>query len=299
MSGKKLSRRTFNAGVAATGALAASGFTPTQAKPDIAVARGKDGPKNVKAAIDELGGIGAFVSEGQTVGILANTIGRFPGSFTKPEIIKAVANLCHEAGAAGITWFDWRDQRRLRDNKLIELTTDKTLGYTFIDANNAEHWRTESVPRGKVLKQVRICNAVYETDVFIMLPLFKHHGGANYTGALKLHMGVTHPHDNRNMFHGSRQLEQCIADVNTIVRKPDLIVMDAMEVITTRGPIGPGTIRRPQKIVAGTDPVAIDTYCAPIQNIDPATSKQLRGAVEHGVGEGDLSKVTIREFDVA
>lgn len=299
MSGKKLSRRTFNAGVVAAGALAASGFRPTQAKTDIAVAKGPDGQKNVKAAIDELGGIGAFVSQGQTVGILANTIGRFPGSFTKPEIIRTVANLCHEAGAAGVLWFDWRSHSRLRDNKLIELTTDKTLGYRFIDANNAGLWSTESVPRGKVLKQVRICNALHEPDVLILLPLFKHHGASHYTGSLKLYMGATHPHDNRNFFHGSGRLEQCIADVNTVVRKPDLIVMDAMEVITTRGPIGPGTIRRPQKIVAGLDRVAIDTYCAPIQNIVPAQSTQIRGAYELGVGEMDLSKVTIREFDVA
>ncbi|MCU0288649.1 MAG: DUF362 domain-containing protein [Acidobacteria bacterium] len=62
-------------------------------------------------------------------------------------------------------------------------------------------------------------------------------------------MGLNSPMNNRS-FHKPnwtndladiRHLDQCIADLNTII-KPNLCIVDATEFITTNGPFSPGNL---------------------------------------------------------
>jgi uncharacterized protein (DUF362 family) len=92
-------------------------------------------------------------------------------------------------------------------------------------------------------------------------------------------------------------LDQCIADLNTIIQ-PDLCIVDATEFVTTNGPMGPGKLLKPQKVIAGTDRVAIDTYCATLFGYNPKDIAILNKAYEHGLGEMDLTKVKIREVEL-
>ena len=61
------------------------------------------------------------------------------------------------------------------------------------------------------------------------------------------------------------------------------------------GPFGPGAVKKPQKIVVGTDRVAIDAYCAPIQGVDPKKSIQITAASKLGLGQADLKKLKIKD----
>ena len=45
--------------------------------------------------------------------------------------------------------------------------------------------------------------------------------------------------------------------------------MDATEVLATGGPQGPGLVKRPRKVFAGRDPVAVDTYATRLLGVDP------------------------------
>jgi uncharacterized protein (DUF362 family) len=90
-------------------------------------------------------------------------------------------------------------------------------------------------------------------------------------------------------------LSQCIADVNSI-RKPDLCIVDATEFITTNGPAGPGELKQAQKIVAGTNCVSVDAYCATLLGMKPDDVLMVRYASELGLGEKDLSKLAIKEI---
>ena len=295
---KNLSRRTFNKGVAAAGVIGVSGGLKVDAAEtaDIVSVEGKDVRKTTAEALNAFGGIKSVVKPGKTVGLLVNTIGSGTGSITGHDVIRETVQQCRDAGASKVTVIDWRDQKRLQINKMIKLFEEIKLDYNYLDLGNPEIWKTVEVPRGEVLKKVRVTQAIYDADVFIAMPVFKHHGSANYSGALKIYMGITHREDNRTIFHGSRKLEQCIADCHTALRPADLYIMDATAVITTRGPFGPGKMAYPNKVVIGKDPVALDTYLAPIQGIDPKTATQIVGAAKHGVGTNDLSKVKIKEL---
>ena len=133
----------------------------------------------------------------------------------------------------------------------------------------------------------------------------KEHSGSNLSGSLKNLMGINSPESNRT-FHPRnwtmnkddiKHLDHCIADLNTVIH-PDLCIIDATEFVITNGPNGPGELLKPQKVIAGTDPVAIDSYCSNLFGYNQKDIYAIIKAYEHGVGEMDLKKKNIKEYEI-
>jgi uncharacterized protein (DUF362 family) len=298
----KITRRSFNilvGSVAITGVLPIPGYTDDK-KPDIAIAHGSDAGKNTRAALDALGGMSHFVKPGQTVDILINFMGRIPAAHTNPEVFRSVVDLAKESGASRVRVISWIEENRRARNNLESEVSKAGAIFHHVPQENPELWQKLEIPRGKYLKEINVFKVLYESDIFIMIPSFKHHGSARHTGAMKLYMGTTPRADNRGKMHAgnSDNLEQAIADLNTAVRPPDLIVVDAMDVLTSNGPSGPGPTTAVNKVVAGRDRVAIDAYCAPMIGLDPQKSVQINAAAELGIGEKNLTSLIIREIEV-
>jgi uncharacterized protein (DUF362 family) len=140
-------------------------------------------------------------------------------------------------------------------------------------------------------------------DVLIDMPVTKDHAGNKFTGTMKNLMGLNFPDHNRANFHkpnwttdpeAVRHLDRCIVDLNTVI-KPALCVVDATEFIITNGPMGPGEIARPRKVVAGTDRVALDTYCTTLWDVKAENVTQITDAHARGLGTMDLKKLRILE----
>lgn len=296
---KGITRREFNVGAMAAGAgLMTNGISfSDDLTPDIACVEGNDPAAQTREAVGAIGGMGAFVKEGQTVDILINFMGRIEPAHTDPDVFAEVYRMIKEAGASRIRLISWLEENRRRRNKLEEAVRSTGIEFHHVPQENPELWQDVKVPRGQHLKHIRIFKAIEEADVFITIPSYKHHGSASFSGAMKLAMGTTIREDNRALMHTDRgkYLEQAIADLNTVSRAPDLIVVDAFEILTTNGPSGPGAVESPKKIMAGTDRLALDTFCAPLMKINPETSIQLKAARAHNIGEGDLSRLNILE----
>ncbi len=102
---------------------------------------------------------------------------------------------------------------------------------------------------------------------------------------------------NRIAYHNSGDLNQSLADLATII-KPDLIIVDAVRALTTRGPQGPGKVANLNTVIAGRDPVAVDSYTV---SLTPWYNRELKGsniphlvrAAEMGLGEIDPTKLNI------
>ena len=118
-------------------------------------------------------------------------------------------------------------------------------------------------------------------------------------------MGLNSPKNNRT-FHKPgwktdiadiKHLDQCIADLNTVL-KPALCIVDATEFIITNGPFGPGKLHKPKKVVAGVDRVAVDAYCSTLWGLNPKDIFTITMAHELGIGQIDLKKVRIKETKV-
>jgi len=266
--------------------------------PDIVTISGADPEANVSKLLEPLGGIGNFVKPGQTVGLLANSPWRNVGYYTNPDVLLAVANLCQKAGAKEIVCIHPAQQNYWGRGKLFSKYQSIIDQFTF-----GNEWVNVEIPRGKTLKKAEIYKVLKDVDVFISIPVAKHHAGVMYSGNLKGLMGAASSDTDRGMHSPSgdytydeeEYLAQCIADLN-LVRKPDLCIIDAIECGTNNGPAGPGTTVKPNKIIAGKDPLATDVYAAQLIGFIPDDILPFRFASEHGLGEIDQTKLKLLEL---
>jgi len=272
---------------------------------DIVVVKGPDYFINTKIAIELLGGMARYVPQNSKVAILANPQSNNPGTYTKPEIVRAAAQMCKTAAAAEIGCIGWLPLRDWINAGIKEVIDEEGIDLVITDLRDESLFKPVPVPKGVALKEARIMKTFYNYDILIDMNITKEHSGNNLSGAMKNLMGINSPVSNQT-FHRKNwtmlldditHLDQCIADLNTIIR-PDLCIVDATEFVSTNGPMGPGKLLKPQKVIAGTDRVAIDTYCATLFNYNPKDIVLLKKAYEHGLGEMDLTKVKIREVEL-
>lgn len=270
---------------------------------DMAVVKDRDYFKCTIKAVETLGGMKKFVPKNSKVALLPNVQSRHPGTFTKPEIVRAAIRMCKEAGAKEIACIGWLPRRNWGNTGVKKVIDEEGAQLVITNSRDETLFKPVSIPTGRVLKEARIMRTFYNYDVFINMNIIKEHSGSNLSGALKNLMGINSPGSNRD-FHKMigttstddiKHLDHCIADLNTII-KADLCIIDATEFVITNGPNGPGELLKPQKVIAGTDPVAIDSYGANLIGYNHNDIVVLTKAHEHGLGELDLEKVNIKEL---
>lgn len=307
---KKIGRREFVKRTAQIsfsamiGGSVLSQFSCSQAaKCDIAVASGSDYLSSTNKAVELLGGMEKFVKKGSRVAILPNTQSRHPGSYTKPDVVRAVIRMCKEAGAAEVNCLSWLTPKHWEDSGLDKAVKEEGANLKLIDRDDESLYKAVPVPKGVALKEAQIMKEFFNNDVFIDMPITKDHAGNKFTGTMKNLMGLNFRVNNRT-FHKENwttdqsaieHLDQCIADLNTVI-EPTLCVVDATEFITTNGPFGPGKLIKPQKVVAGTDRVAIDAYCTTLWGLEAKDIIMINKAYEHKLGQIDLQKVKVKEI---
>jgi uncharacterized protein (DUF362 family) len=282
-------------------ALAAAAKAPRAKTPVVGVGVGEDFGRAAAKAIALAGGMKAFIRKGAKVALLPNVQSRHPGSFTKPEVLRAVIGLCKKAGASRIDCLSWQTVKQWEDTGLKAVLDAEKAGLRLFEKDEAL-FKPVPIPQGVALKEARILTALFEYDALINMPITKDHAGNKFTGTLKNLMGLNSPANNRT-FHKPNwktdpddiaHLDQSIVDLNQVV-KPALNVVDATEFLVSNGPFGPGQLMAPQKVVAGTDRVAIDAYCAALWGLRPTEIVQIKRASEQGLGSMSLDKVKINE----
>lgn len=313
----KISRRSFiKQGTAfGVGSLVAGNIVSGMGKPagkggksgvDISAVQGENYFENTIKAVEQLGGIGKFVPKNSKVAILANPQRNNPGAYSKPEVLKAAIQLCKKAGAKEISCVSLLPEDKCWvPTGLKKVVDDEKIKLVVIDRKNEDLFKILPISKGKSLKEAHIMKEFFNYDVFIDLPICKDHAGNKFTGTLKNLMGLNSQKSNRT-FHKPnwttdiddiRHLDQCIADLNTVL-KPNLCIVDATEFITTNGPFGPGKLIKPQKVVAGTDRVGIDSYCCTLWGLEAKNIFTIVAAYEHGLGEMNLNKLKIKELKI-
>ena len=270
--------------------------------PDLAVVTGADSLLAVNKGLEALGGIKKFVRAGSSVGLLINapTWWKRPGSYTHPELVLAVVLASLEAGAKEIRYLidpapDFWKRTPLAAKYEKEIGAVKKCSGNYVGT---------AVARNKALKKTNVVREFLDCDVFVNLPIIKHHVGVGMSCNLKNLMGVNDNPSNQFFHAGSGAkgeyddipfLAQCVADLNTL-RRPDLCVADATEFLLTNGPQGPGELGKLGKVILGTDPVAVDAYGAPLVNLKASDVLMITKSVEWGLGRMDVAKLAVREI---
>jgi uncharacterized protein (DUF362 family) len=191
-----------------------------------------------RKAIAEMGGIGRFVKRGDKVVVKPN-IGwdKAPelAANTNPVLVKEIVSQCVAAGAKEVAVFDntCDNWKKCYENSGIEAAV-KAAGGKMLPADEASYYKEIALPRGKKLKSMKVHKAILDCDAWINVPVLKNHGGANLSISMKNLMGIIW---DRRIFHIS-DLQQCIADMCTLEKKPALNVVDAYRVLKTSGPRG-------------------------------------------------------------
>jgi len=155
-----------------------------------------------------------------------------------------------------------------------------------------------------------IVDAVHNCDVYIDVPALKNHELAGSTISLKSHVGVAPsdiyhlPGTNTHKWslvhrvaafpqYAERELNaRAIVDLNQC-RPTHFVVVDGLVGITN-GPVG-GTKANPpvRCVLAGADPVAVDTIGTLVMGYDPASIISIELAAAAGLGTNDVSRIRV------
>jgi uncharacterized protein (DUF362 family) len=266
---------------------------------DIGVVKGTDVDAAVRMAVSAIGGINAFVKRGDIVIIKPNLSFASPperATTTSPEVIKAIMKLCLDAGAKKVMVVDnpLQDAKVIQTKSLLAQVVEETNNAMLLLPTTENLYEETPIPKGKELKKTQLLKILNDADVLINVPIAKSHSATGVSLGIKGNMGLIW---DRIALHNSSDLNQSIADLATVI-KPNLTIVDARRALTTRGPQGPGKVVQLDTIVAGRDPVAVDSYTV---SLTPWYNKEFTGSMvkhllyanEMGIGKVDTSTLTI------
>ena len=298
-----ISRREFLKTGSAAAAGAALSSVPVLAqgrkKPLVAVAKGKPG-ELVKKAVDALGGIQKFVKQGDRVVLKANM--GFPnppewGTTTHPEIVKATAQLCLDAGAQRVIVIDHplRDGMVCKEKSGIGAALEGIKGVVVALLEDPKFYQETPIPNGKQLKTTSIAKEVLRANCLINIPTAKSHDATGVSLGIKNLMGLVW---DRQFMHEQVELNQAIADLLLVIR-PNLTIVNAVYALVTNGPSGPGKTEECNTVVASADPVAADSYTVGIarwynKEFKGTQVKHIKNAFDMGLGEIDIDKMDVK-----
>lgn len=264
---------------------------------DLVAVRGGEAAQMFQKGIEAFGGIGTFVKKGQKVVIKPNIgwdVLPERGGNTNPKLVAEIIRHCLQAGAKEVVVFDHTcdEWQRCYKNSGIEAAV-KDAGGRIAPGHTEGYYHEVAIPKGKVLKQSKEHELVLAADVFINVPVLKHHSSSRITGALKNLMGNVW---DRGYWHGN-DLHQCIADFGTF-RKPTLNVVDAYYVMKRNGPRGVSAddVVTMKAQLLSTDIVAIDTAAVKMFGSEPKDVRHIQIAADQGVGRMDLENLTIKRI---
>jgi uncharacterized protein (DUF362 family) len=274
-----------------------AGSAEAAGRPDLVVAHGASPGEIVKAAIDALGGMSAFISRGDVVVIKPN-IGwdRTPeqAGNTNPEVVAAVVRLCFEAGAKKVRVFDRpvNDPRRcFVQSGIAPAASALGANVDFVDDRKFKDMDIQ----GMALKSWPLYTELFEADKVINIPIAKHHGSAKLTMSMKNWMGVMG--GQRRQIH--QKLDESLVDLSMKIR-PTLTILDAVRILTANGPQGGSLadVKKLDTVIAGVDQVAIDSFGATLFGMKGSDLGYVRLGHERGLGQMDLNKVKIKKITV-
>ena len=272
---------------------------------DLVIAKNGSPSQLLQAAMAPLGGMGRFVKRGQRVVVKANIAwARTPDQActNNPDLLSALIKMSYDAGAKRVAiWDHTCDNYQFCFSRSGLKETAQKAGADIFSGHGRNSYKQVEVQKGKKLKTVEILRDVLESDVFINFPIPKQHFATELSLGMKNLIGITWDMEQLHKIG----LHQCIADVNT-VRKPDLVVMDAIRILTTNGPKGPGKTEDIGEVIASADIVAADAYAAAFfkhpktgKPFKPEEIQFVKNAYDLGLGQINLSKVRVKKVTAA
>jgi uncharacterized protein (DUF362 family) len=259
--------------------------------PVMAIAKSSQDPAILaRRAVDALGGMKRFISNGDVVAIKPN-IGwdRMPihAANTNPFVVAELVKMAFEAGAKRVVVTDASCNE---PNRCFTRSGIWRAAYA-VGADvilPAAHRFREVRMKGDVLDLWPIYTPIVNVDKVINAPIAKHHNLSKFTGAMKNWYGLLG--GRRNRLH--QNIHVSVADLATFMR-PTLTVMDATRVLVRNGPQG-GNIDDAKdmfQVIASLDQVAADAYGCTLIGEKPENVHYLKLGNERGIGKMNIAEI--------
>lgn len=307
MKRRKFIKTSVNASIAATAAVAFGNINSLFASPngtpllpyDLVAVRNGEPDVMFDKAIESLGGMETFVKQGQTVVVKPNIgwdVTPERAGNTNPQLIKRIVEHCYNAGAKEVYVFDntCDDWNKCYETSQIEGLA-KEANAKVVPGNSESYYKEVEIPNGVSLKNAKVHELILDSDVFINVPVLKHHSSADLSIAMKNLMGVVWD----RMYWHRNDLHQCIADY-CLHRPPDLNVIDAYRVMMKNGPRGVSVedVVTYKTQIVSTDIVAADAAAAKVFGSEPEDIEYIVKASELGIGNYKLDELNINRIKI-
>jgi uncharacterized protein (DUF362 family) len=245
----------------------------------LTVAYGKDIVKITRGAL-AASDIGAYLKQGMAVALKPNLVVARPaneGATTHPEVVEGVIQFLKEFGITDITviesaWIGDSTKRAFKVCGYEDLS--KKYGVPLIDLKSDS---AATLSHGGL--SMDICNAALKTDFLINIPVLKAHCQTRLTCNLKNLKGCIPDHEKRR-FH-SIGLHKPIAVLNALL-KTGYCVVDGVcgDLSFEEG----GNPVEANRVIAGRNPVLVDSYGAGLIGYHPDQIEHLSYAKQLGLG---------------
>ena len=256
----------------------------------------------LKEAVDASGGMRSVIKDGNTVLVRANAcwaVKPDSGIASDPRVVEALMRLIR----------DETDPRELivADRSSIGADTAESFevsgvgpaalrgGADRILPLEQDERIPVQVPKPMVLlKPVHLSQTMLEADVLIYLSKMKVHKLTNISLTLKMNQGSLDWYD--AIRNHRADMHQKMIDMLKVMR-PHLSIIDGLWSMQGQGPGSPfpeDLIKDFNVIVAGKDPVAVDTVGATIMGFEAKHEvPMLRGAEMEGLGVATLEQIEV------
>jgi uncharacterized protein (DUF362 family) len=238
-------------------------FSMPQLERRMSIVRGSSRSETLELALKSIGGIEAFIKKGDRVLLKVNAAFASPpmlSATTHPEMVKAIARLCVQAGATSVT---------VTDNPINDPASCFRL--TGIEQAARSAGATVLFPQKELFKSFSLADAelirnwpvLYEplnrVDKIIGTAPVKDHHRSGASMIMKNWYGLLG--GRRNIFH---------QDIHTIIKelammiKPTLVILDGTTTMMRNGPTGGSLsdLKETQTMIVSTDQVAADAFGA-------------------------------------
>ena len=291
---------TITGGIAAGTALAFGWYDKLfamNAPFDLVAVKGGEPEIMFDKAIESLGGMKTIVGKGKRVLVKPNigwdVVPENAGN-THPGLVKRIIEHCYNAGAKEVFVFDHTcdNWTKAYKNSGIERAV-KDAGAKLVSGESEHYYQSVKVPKGSSLTDAKVHELLLSADIFINVPILKHHSSSRLTIGMKNLMGVVW---DRGYWHRN-DLHQCIADFATY-RRPDLTVVDAYNVMKQNGPRGTSKddVLTMKSQIISTDCVAADAAAAKLFGSEPKDIPYIAMAHEMKVGTMELESLKINRI---
>ena len=332
MKHKRITRREFLeksarfalGAAAGSVALTSSGNAPEIKKSVVSIAKIKNGniAYAVEEAIDLLGGIKEATRSKDRIMLKPNLVSSNPRSTTKPEVVKALAQLMRRAekevligeGSSAAPGFNVIGNEMFRTtksellDKMQQYIYDglgytelaKSLGVPLVNLHTGEMAEVE-VPNAFVFNKITLHRSLTEIDLLCSVPMMKTHTLAQVTLGMKNLIGAypgTVYQSYRGLMHDeAAKIESsgtAVAIVDMVrANKLGLVVVDASIAMEGEGP-SYGELVKMDLIIAGTNPLATDIVAANCMGFQPSEITQFTWANKAGLKPTGLDEIEVR-----